>query len=560
MTLKKTSACVFAALLGLSAANAQQLPNASFDDEWVTCNPWVAGNYVASQGTQPTSWYAANVMGYELNLFGKKSWVGKTTVVTEAEGHNSAKAAKLENKTTVGNVIPGYLSLGTPWNTANTSGKNSDGGVFGGVEFTSCPDAIEFDYLRVQGSGSTQPASVVAYLWKGTTTQTNVPSNVASSATKVTMTDRDRNILGIEYAYGDEPTYSDDFELIATINDKITEANEDWTTVTIPFEYKSDATPAMINVVFSAMDYFADRSAHKSGDALTVDNVRMVYYSRLSSLSVNGEPVESFDSGNFSYAVDIPYSNEHAVEATVLGKSAAQEINFDDENHTATVKVSNVDADSDGEASHSYVIQFAEPEQEETGTPVEVASADYKGTITIDLGMGDPASLDDQIVKIASTGVGTCDFALDHFSLDGEFDMGNIRVNDVKTIKAADSDNIIYTGSATNITLNLDETTEIYADVDLEGTEDAAHNLSMKIHVRWLMNGADDHETYLPIEVEFNGSVYVDPGTSGIDAVNADSNEAPRYFLINGVEVKDASAAGLYIVRRGNKVEKLIVK
>lgn len=316
----------------------------------------------------------------------------------------------------------------------------------------------------------------------------------------------------------------------------------------------------MINVVFSAMDYFADRSAHKSGDALTVDNVRMVYYSRLSSLSVNGEPVESFDSGNFSYAVDIPYSNEHAVEATVLGKSAAQEINFDDENHTATVKVSNVDADSDGEASHSYVIQFAEPEQEETGTPVEVASADYKGTITIDLGMGDPASLDDQIVKIASTGVGTCDFALDHFSLDGEFDMGNIRVNDVKTIKAADSDNIIYTGSATNITLNLDETTEIYADVDLEGTEDAAHNLSMKIHVRWLMNGADDHETYLPIEVEFNGSVYVDPGTSGIDAVNADSNEAPRYFLINGVEVKDASAAGLYIVRRGNKVEKLIVK
>ena len=235
MTLKKTSACVFAALLGLSAANAQQLPNASFDDEWVTCNPWVAGNYVASQGTQPTSWYAANVMGYELNLFGKKSWVGKTTVVTEAEGHNSAKAAKLENKTTVGNVIPGYLSLGTPWNTANTSGKNSDGGVFGGVEFTSCPDAIEFDYLRVQGSGSTQPASVVAYLWKGTTTQTNVPSNVASSATKVTMTDRDRNILGIEYAYGDEPTYSDDFELIATINDKITEANEDWTTVTIPF-------------------------------------------------------------------------------------------------------------------------------------------------------------------------------------------------------------------------------------------------------------------------------------------------------------------------------------
>lgn len=559
MKSTKFITCAFALSLGLSAANAQQLPNASFDEDWVKCYPWVAGKTESTaQGTQPKGWTASNVLGYKSNLLG---WAGKTTIINEVTpGNHSSKAAKLFNAYQLGQVIPGYMSLGTSWNTSVGTSGSPDGGVFGGINFTSQPDALLFDYIHTQGSGSTQPATVIAYMWKGTSTQTNVPSNVVlqGNTTKVTMTNRERNILGIDCNQGDKPTFSNDFDLIATLEFSITEANEDWATVTIPFVYKSDNTPAMINVIFSAMDYFADRKAHKANDALTVDNVRLVYYSRLSAVTVNGEAIEGFESTKYDYTLDTPFAADLAVEATALGKSAKVEKSVDEEAYTVTFKVTNIDADNDGETSHTYVVKFAEPKPADTSVPVEVESAEYRGIIAIYLSE-EPAELEDQKVEIKSTGLGTCDFALDHFSLDGQSDMGNIRVSDVKTTKEEGSDLINYVGSATGIVLKLTEDENIYADVDIEGTEDSEHNLKMNIHVKWLLNGADDHETFAPIEVTFNGSKYLGSQT-GIGSIVADKEEAARYFLINGVEVKDASAAGLYIVRRGNKVEKLIVK
>lgn len=555
MTFLKTSTCAIALILGLSAANAQQLPNADFET-WVDCIPWSSVNNTKVKGTTPTDWCVSNVVspGVFLSL-------GDVIVGEKVQG-NPNSAVNVFNKSSFGQVIPGYVTLGTTWATAEINGTSpvsgtTDGGSWGGLkDFTYQPDAIVFDYIRTQGSGSTQPASVIAYMWKGETSQADVPANNAynSKATPTTMINRDRNILGIETTLGGTVTKSADFELISTINHNITEANAEWATLELPFEYVSETAPQNINVIFSAGDYFADRSAHKGNDALTVDNVRMVYYSRLSSLTVNGEAVTDFDPAVYSYTSELPYSTDIKVEGKVLGRTATHTVAFDDANHTATVTVSNVGADSDGEASHAYVINFAEPQK--TEIPVTVQSAEYKGSISIDLGQ--IITLDNQTVQIGSAGEGICDFALDHFSLDGQSDMGNIRVNDVRTFKTEGSDLIHYAGSATGITLKMDNA-EIFADVDLEGTEDTAHNLTMDIHVKWLTNGKDDHENFVPIEVKFNGTISKDD-PSGIADIEAENDDTARYFLINGVEVNDATAPGLYIVRRGSKTEKLIVK
>lgn len=564
MNFTKFITCAFALSLGLSAANAQQLPNADFET-WVDCVPWNSSNTTTKQGVTPENWCVSNVVTPGMSA-------GNVSVSKKVEGYESESAVNLFNLKTAGQVIPGYLTMGTTWatariRTATVIEGSTDGGSWGGYnEFTSTPDALSFYYTHQQGNGSTQPATVVGYIWKGETSQVEVPAENSykfvlfgsaqpDPAKTVTMINRDRNILGMETLLGGEVTKSEDFALIATIDHKITDVNEEWASLEIPFTYVSDETPASINLIFSAGDYFADRSAHKEGDALTVDNVRLVYYSRLSAITVNGAAIEGFESTKYEYTLDTPFAADLEVEATVLGKSAKVEKSVDGENYTVTFTVSNIDADNDGEKTHTYVVKFAEPAPVVTTVPVAVESADYKGSIFIYV-TEDPAVLVDQLVSITGTGLGTCDFALDHFSLDGTMDMGNIRVTDVKTTKEDENSDVInYVGSATGIVLKLTETENIYADVDIEGKEDSEHNLEMNIHVKWIMSP----ETIIPIEVVFNGRKY-DGAQSGINTIEAANEEAARYFLINGVEVKDASAAGLYIVRKGNKVEKVIVK
>ena len=175
------------------AANAQQIKG-SFDAEWEDCYPWVSGDYITTaRGQQPQGWRSSNVNG--MNGTGAVD-----NLVTPTTGYNKTQnAALIQNKETgfwfLKAWTPGYLTLGTPWNTAvNTSEK--DGGTWGGMKFRYRPDAVSFYYKwdkKVAGK-----ASFIGYMWKGTYEQTNVPANVAGSASglvKVTMEDRDRNIL-----------------------------------------------------------------------------------------------------------------------------------------------------------------------------------------------------------------------------------------------------------------------------------------------------------------------------------------------------------------------------
>lgn len=361
------SALLFIMAAGLQVAEAQQLANPSFEGEWVDCTPWNSVNNTTKLGTHPEGWCISNVV-VAANL-------GNTTVGESATGSVGDKAVRLFNVgVTSSQIVPGYMSLGTTWSTAEAKGigstRNEDGGTWGGINWTYRPDAISFDYIRTNGSGSEQPATVSAYMWKGSTSQANVPANNTyslfsyTSATKVTMVNRDKNILGLTTAQGGAVTYSEDFALVAKLEAQITVQKDSvgkYSTMTVPFDYKTDDVPEMLNVTFGSMDlYAADRSVHKAGDALTVDNVRFIYNSRLSALSVNGVAVDGFDKDTFTYDVDVNYAENVAIDYTVLGKTATAAVALDAEKKTATITVTNVDADEDGATSHAYVINFAD--------------------------------------------------------------------------------------------------------------------------------------------------------------------------------------------------------
>ena len=183
---------------------AQQLENTTFDGTWVECHPWEAGKFVSNaQGTQPSGWCVANVNGM--------SGMGATIVAAEEVGRNNKNGKSVVLTNTPNpfrdtEIVPGYMTLGTTWATAKASMlggvSNADGGVFGGIPFAYHPDALRLYYKRahkVSGtkvSNETEKASVIAYSWKGTWTQKDVPSNTSmGTPAKVDMTDRDRNVL-----------------------------------------------------------------------------------------------------------------------------------------------------------------------------------------------------------------------------------------------------------------------------------------------------------------------------------------------------------------------------
>lgn len=203
---------------------------------------------------------------------------------------------------------------------------------------------------------------MVAYLWKGSWTQKDVPVTTVMSGNplKVTMIDRDRNILGIAHSQGGEVTKSADAELIASLQQSITDTPTKWTKRTIEFDYKNaNAVPEKINVIFSSTDYF-DSNNIVANNTLTVDDVKLVYYSQLKALAVNGTPVADFATDKYEYTVDTEYT-EGCLTTEVKGVAATQSVAYNEETGVATITVKGQDWTESNCNEHVYTVQFALP-------------------------------------------------------------------------------------------------------------------------------------------------------------------------------------------------------
>lgn len=543
-----------------ATAFAQQLPNADFEGEWSISVPWTSdGNTVemgANEGQEydgepiwfnntkaynPSSWCISHVIGI--------NGLGATITGEKVEGgyNNSGAALKLynaPNSLLATQIVPGYITLGTTWSTS-VMGSENDGGSFGSVAFTGKPDALTFRFMRSHGVPADdadesekatykpdEPATVVAYIWKGEWSQAEVPGSIAfGMPATCNMIDRDRNILNMETAKGGEVTPSDDAELIASINQKIEGNYYVWSRFEQPFEYESDATPEKINVILAANDYFAGAEAVGRDNSLTVDDVKLVYYSRLNGVKINGTAVEDFADNKYNYTVSgaCPV-DESAFELDVLGKSATATVTID--NNVATVKVANVDADSDGLKEHTYTFTFvAEPQN-----PVK-----YVGTLVVTFGVD--TSIPNSELFITPTGANTCTMSLYNFQFMG-MPVGNIIVEGVETTTEADG-TIKYSGAKSGLSLMEGQ---MIVDVTVTGTETPEGVLTMNIPVVAPVG---------EVGVVFNGNKV----TSAIDSILDDENAPVEYFNLNGIRVDSENLApGIYVKRQGGKVSKVLIR
>lgn len=554
---------VLAATALTFTAAAQQLPNAGFEETWVDCVPWNSAGTTTQQGTKPDPWCPSNVVTPGMSA-------GNKTIATQITGNNSSKAIEVKNNAaTSSQIIPAYFTLGTTWATAKIkimTPSDEDGGTWGGLQFTYRPDAIQFDYKHSNAEGSTQPATVVVYSWKGSSSQTNVPAansyafiNDPKDPAKVTMLNRDKNILGMtDYAKGDAPTYSTDFKLISKKIEKISDKPDAWTSKTIDIDYENAEKPEMFNVIFSAADYFADRSNHKGDDALSIDNVKLLYYSRLKSLSVNGTAVAGFDPDTYEYTVDAAMPADiSAITTECLGNSGSSkaDVALDAVNNKVTVTVTNSNAetavrassdatDVDGQTSHVYTLTFKAAE-----APAEVVeTSTFTGNLEVKMGEDEPSTMENTPVILKKMSNDTYTLLLEKFGssgADGDEGLGDIEFDNVKL------EGNKLSGTKSRIEL-IGGITAV--DNTLEGTLEG-NALNVNLNIYW-----DNEGTKFPILVNFAGTRSTS-AIGGIESDVIDENAPVEYYNIQGVKVSgDNLAPGFYIVRQGKKVSKIFVK
>lgn len=416
---------------------AQQLENTTFDGTWVECHPWEKGAKVSkAYGTQPNGWCVANVAGM--------GGLGATTVAAEETGRSgSGKSVVLTNtpnSLSGSQIVPGYMTLGTTWATAKATFSGSvtegtaDGGAFGGIPFTYHPDAIRLYYKRAHKvkstsvANETEKASVIAYSWKGTWTQKDVPSNTSmGTPAKVDMTDRDRNVLfNASGTVGGAISSTSDAELISSLEYYIEGNASEWTELVIPFTYKTSSTPEKFNIIIAADDYFAARSNIGGYNQLTVDDVELLYWHALSALSFEGATL-SFDENTTSYDLSSVEYDEAKLSYTIKGQAATATQTYDEETAVLTIRVEGEDIASNPSSYTEYTVQFKVPEV----GPQVVSSKIYSEDLYVTMaGTTTDKQVADVVVETLDNG--NINFVLKNFMLGGSIAVGNIAVNDIE--------------------------------------------------------------------------------------------------------------------------------
>lgn len=333
---------------------ASQVPNGNFEGSWAACKPWTGNGKTKEMNKQPEKWTVSNVIGYVRDFTGATN-VGEQQTPGRGGKGNAIKIYNAPNSFASSKTVPGYMTLGTSWSTASWTGQSADGGTFGGISFVNKPDALRFYYKRSH-SGTNTRSSVIAYLWNGQTSQENVPSDIQAQ-TKVTMVDRDVNVLEKPYSQGGNVT--NNAKLIAKIEYYTTETPAEWTECIIPFEYvKKNAaeTPAKFNIIFAASDYF--KSTVTQGVTMYIDDVDLVYYHALSSATYDGQAIPGFAENTLSYDLSSQVYDEKKFAYTVKGIGAEAVKNYDESTGLLTVTVNGNNISDDATSKTVYTFQF----------------------------------------------------------------------------------------------------------------------------------------------------------------------------------------------------------
>lgn len=464
-------------------AGAQYLPNSSFDT-WKTTNGKTTqtageGSSAVRPGTEPEGWNGSNIT----QVIAIKGCVTKPS---------DGDYVKIANYNMFGQIIPGYMTLATPWVFVGGSdlgemlqlAKYGDGGSYGSTSFTYKPDAISLKYRRTGGTGET--SHVIAYLWSGTF-KSGVPTSVNTEGVYTygrEMEDVDRVVMGRQ-----TENVSQQGTLIASLDYEITDDQTEWSDLIIPFTYQNTTdAPEKMNVILAASDYWT-RPNLKGGTTLDVDDVQFVYYSELASLTYNDESMKIPSDGTIDLSDQVYDASK--LSYTLTGKGATADRRYNAQTGVLTLTVKGNDWSEDNKNQHVYSIQFAEP------VPASEAAGLYNSLIKVNLLGNVVPSIND--VELNEETDGSLTFAMKNFSFMGA-NVGDVMLKNA-TLSRADDGSINIVASADPVALAEGA---IHAKVDVTGNVKQTgdeRELTATVNIGWY-SAYPNTETIVPIVAE----------------------------------------------------------
>lgn len=588
------------ALLAVTAMYAQtyQLPNVGFEN-WEKAKGilWTEKNKNQGQpGEEPQSWHSSNIKfatgwagSYQelVQKKQKKSDNGKTyaNVINKKSGQASSYIPTL-----------GTLTIGNTWYANSGDGyaigghraindKFAQNGTYGGLSFVGRPDAIVGDFQNYSSD-----SHVIAYLWKGSFSG-EVPATFDDGATgivikkynptikswlKLENLDRaiwsqiDPSIVTSETVQN--ITKSDDAAIIAYVDKAYTANSSDWTTDVINLNYLSDATPEMTNVIIAAGYPWDSRKSVKE-ESINVDNVRYAYFSRLSDASIDGYAfdfnpntldyiITVNDVENFTLPTGVNYSIMSNEALTADKEATVSSIN---DNKQISIKVTNKQSianaeatDADGLREHTYNFYFREaPQQFEGFYFTNVNGSDiYSGETTT-------LTLTQENADYHTYTLAIADVKVAQAATRAAGDAVNVTVSGLT--KTEKDGKVIYSG--TDNAKVGDETKQVSAVATFDG-DNYEVKFSFTNEDGTVTNVVATPEPTTSSVSEINGATAAVAATEGAILVSNYNGAAAVYTtdgrLAANTEVNGSAsinvAAGLYIVRTGNKATKVIVK
>ncbi len=281
-----------------TAIFAQQLTNANFED-------WSAAQFDGNP--QPAGWNASNVtqFNFKFNFAHKES------------GHNGGYCMMVQDQDVgaagITETSPGYFSLGTPWVyvPSLTQVSSASAGDYGGISWAHRPDSMTVWIKRTGNNTSKEDFYLLYYAWKGTAQGTKYKAK-NGSCTGYSVTDEESDIR--QELDGNECGTAQVATQICEgmWREKKTYAN--WTKITVPIYYFNNEVPQKMNIIFSASNYpnFRANSGLYAGNSLYVDDVELIYSSKIQQLFINDKEWKGFD------------PNNEGIQYYALGETATQ--------------------------------------------------------------------------------------------------------------------------------------------------------------------------------------------------------------------------------------------
>lgn len=267
-------------LLSVCAMQAQQLPNSNFDD-------WSAPKFNGS--VQPASWNVSNVsqFGFDFNFAHQEAGRSGYSLMIQTQ---EVGALGMTEKS------PGYVSLGNPWVRVESATKLSEAtaGTSGGVSWTWRPDTMQVWIKRVGGKVYEEDFYLLYYAWSGTAQGTSYMAK-NGNCTSVTKTDEESDI---RQALDANACMTSRFaKQIAEGMVRERQDYAEWTCMKVPIYYINSDVPEKMNIIFSASNYpnFRANTGLYAGNSLYIDDVSLIYSSKVQSLYIGNKRWNGFD-------------------------------------------------------------------------------------------------------------------------------------------------------------------------------------------------------------------------------------------------------------------------